>query len=259
MRDLVESHFLPRGLWEGARTPGLKNPNPVTITKTKSQTTSKQIKTGLLCRECEDRFNKGGECEVLRWIAPGQSHFPIAEKLNVAYPHESKRNYKKYSGTAVGICTEKLAYFALSILWRAAVHRWDLPDGSGVTSRIDLGENEEPVRKYLLGSPFPDNVAVRLIVCTDEFSRNTVTTPTHVPGNAYDEYYLLTQGLRFDVMIGRNLPPRVRELCCASSYNKWIFVKDCANETTRLFESLIATSKVSGNLARVTPNLTRPT
>jgi hypothetical protein len=136
MKDLLNSHFLPAALWKGARTPGLKNPNPVTITKETSGTTSKQMQTYLLCGECEERFNKGGEFEALRWIAPGQSRFPIADRLNVACPRVSNQIFKGYSGSAVGICTEQLAYFALSILWRAAVHSWHLPDGSGVTSRI---------------------------------------------------------------------------------------------------------------------------
>jgi hypothetical protein len=259
MKDLVESHFLSAGLWKGARTPGLKNPNPVAITKKITRTTSTQIKKHLLCGECEERFNKGGECEALRWIAPGASRFPIADRLNVAYPHESNRTFKKYSGSAVGICTETLAYFALSILWRGAVRSWHLPDGSGMTSRIDLGANEEEIRKYLSGSPFPKDVVVVLTVCTDGVSRQVLTTPTQVSGSPYNKYYLLTQGLRFDILVDSRLTPDIRQLCCASSYNKWIFVANCEDQTKRLGEPLIATSKVSRSLARVTPNLARST
>jgi hypothetical protein len=250
IQDLLSSHFLPAALWKGARTPGLKNPNPVTVTKRTSQTSSKQMQTYLLCGQCEKRFNENGEREALRWIAPGQGNFPIGDRLNVALPHFSTPAVTRYCGSAVGIRTATLAYFALSILWRAAVHSWHLPDGSGATSRIDLGENEEPIRRYLLGSAsFPNDVVVVLTVCTDWVSRNIVTTPSHVSASPYNKYYLQTQGLYFAIMTGSSLPPDIRQLCCASSYNKWIFAANREEQSTNILESLVPTSKPAPNLA----------
>jgi hypothetical protein len=235
MQNLLKSHFLPAALWEGARTPGVKNPNPVTVTKRTSQTSSTQMKTYLLCGQCERRFNENGERVALRWIAPKaikRGSFPIGDRLNLALPRHSTPVLAWYWASAVGISTEKLAYFALSILWRGAVHSWPLPDGSGLTSRMDLGEYQEPIREYLLGSaPFPDDVVVVLTVCTDWVSRNIVTTPTHVSSSPYNKYYLQTQGLHFSILMGSNLTPEIRQLCCVSSNNKWIFAANHADQS----------------------------
>jgi len=40
--------------------------------------------------------------------------------------------------------TDAFAYFALSIVWSAAVAKWSLPDG-GLTTPIEPGTFEEPV------------------------------------------------------------------------------------------------------------------
>lgn len=142
-RDLRLSHFLPSALWKGARTPGRKNANPVIVTRRNSQITSMEMKAFLLCGECEERLNNNGEREALRWIAPkaiSRGHFPIGDRLKLVLPRWTMKAVNGYCGAAVGVGMEKLAYFAVSIiLWRAAVHRWNLPDGSGVTSHIDLG------------------------------------------------------------------------------------------------------------------------
>jgi len=251
MRDLRLSHFLPSALWKGARTPGRKNANPVIVTRRNSQTSSMEMKAHLLCGECEARLNENGEREALRWIAPkaiSRGRFPVGDRLNLAFAHRRTPPVTAYRGSAVGIDTEKLAYFALSILWRAAVHRWPLPDGSGVTSAIDLGEYEEPIRKYLLDAPFPDGVAVVLTVCTDSVSRNILATPTQISGGPFNMFRLQTYGLHFSILTGKNLGLEIRELCCVSSGNKWIFAASRAGQTVQAVKSLLATSRPAPNL-----------
>jgi hypothetical protein len=49
----------------------------------------------------------------------------------------------------------KLVYFGLSIFWRAAIHGWTTSDGK-LGEEVDLGENVEALRLFLLGSgPLP--------------------------------------------------------------------------------------------------------
>ena len=249
--DLRSSHFLPASLYKGARTPGLKNPNPVLATKKVSLTSSKQLQTYLLCGDCEDRFNRNGEHEVLRWLAPNPNAkgiFPLLDRLSAATPRYSTLGLVGYWASDVGIDADKFAYFALSLLWRAAVHQWQLPDGT-ITSHIDLNDFEEPIRKYLLGdSPFPAHVIVMVTACTDLVSRNATFTPIAFPDDPHTTYVILTQGVQFRV--GVNLPPPMRQLCCTSSPQKWIFSRSCEDETMQSWASLLTTSTPVPNLAR---------
>lgn len=69
-----------------------------------------------------------------------------------------------YSAAATpGIDMDALIYFALSIFWRGAAHRWRNID-KGVMEGIKLEPYEEPIRKFLLGGPFPDDIVVQVAV-----------------------------------------------------------------------------------------------
>lgn len=47
---------------------------------------------------------------------------------------------------------DDLAYFALSVFWRAAIHRWPDPEDPTRTIKIELGpSNTELLRRFLLG------------------------------------------------------------------------------------------------------------
>src|ERR1035438_7986244 len=126
--DLLDSHFIPAAMYKRLRNASTKNLNPVIVTSKVTSSTSRQIKHHLLCSDCEDRFNKNGEMEVLKWVSDGK-RFPIVELLGRSVPFSMAQDFTVYSGTTVGIDTEKFAYFALSVVWRAAVHQWDLPFG----------------------------------------------------------------------------------------------------------------------------------
>ncbi len=245
-RRLEDSHFLPAALYRGLLDHRLKDPNPVHMTKHVSRTTSNQMHNYLLCKDCEHRFNKYGEAYVLKWLAPKKvryGSFPLFERLNVALELRQMPGIKSYSAANVGIDTAKFAYFALSILWRAAVHRWLLPDGN-LRDQINLGEYEEPIRNYLLNAaPFPDNVVVVLTVCTDPESRGTLYPPTLRRGTAFQAYGFLTLGVHFDISMGKTIPSGWRACCCASSPRPLIFSRSCLDRTFRAFASLASTSK----------------
>lgn len=75
----------------------------------------------------------------------------------------------KYSGRAMGIDTEALGFYALSILWKGSVHKWKTFKDQ--ESAVDLGKYQEPSRRYLAGEAgFPDGVYVIATACTDKGS-----------------------------------------------------------------------------------------
>jgi hypothetical protein len=253
IRRLRKSHLLPAALWRGARDPRLANPNPVVMTRTAATTSSSQLRERLLCAECEDRFNKNGERYVLSWLAPRRivdGTFPLLDRLKIALEISRTDALNIYSGSNIGVDTEKFAYFALSILWRSAVHRWRFPGGN-LTKKIDLREYEEPIRKYLLSeASFPDAVVIVFTVCTDSESRGSFYPPTLSQDTPFQTYGLLTQGVRFDISIGENVPLEMRQCCCVSSQQHCIFSRNCHDGTFRAFAALASTSRPAPNLLR---------
>jgi hypothetical protein len=95
-----------------------------------------------------------------------------------------------------GIDRQKLGYFALSVFWRGSVHVWR--GSSKKAPVIQLGEYEEPIRRYLLGeTPFPAGIAVMPFVCTDQFSQSVFYEPSR--GNDADAttWTFMARGLNF--------------------------------------------------------------
>ena len=231
---LQNSHFIPAALYKFG-------PKPMFATRKTAGSGMRELQTYLLCRECEQRFNRNGESELIRWLAPKANTkgiFPLLDKLKKVTPRHSGPSLIIFSGSDLGIDTDRFAYFVLSIVWRGAVHRWTLPDGS-ITSPISLGGYEEPIRRFLLGTaPFPTDTVVVVTVCTDQASRGAWFTPTAIPENPLSTYAFLSQGVYFRVLTGRQLPEQMRQICCSSSPHKFIFARSCEDKTMEAYASL---------------------
>ena len=230
---LVSRTLVPRALyppkkkiWFATRSAAAKDPN--------------QVKTHLLCRACETRFNQNGESDVLLWVAPkAKKEFPLLDTLRKTPARLTSSDLIVHSACDLRLDTDKFAYFALSIVWRAAVNQWLLPDKT-VTSLLDLGAPEEPIRRFLIGdAPFPSDIFVIVVVCTDVLSREHWTAP--VPEANCRVYSFLTMGLLFRVLVGNDTPERFRSCCCRASKGRLVFSTDCREEM----------SEILGRLARM--------
>lgn len=238
---LRQSHFIPAALYP-------KRLKLEYATRAASGVVKEQVKDPLLCPECERRFDQNGESEVLRWIAPkAVKRFPLHERLRLALPREVEdHSVSRFAGVEIGLNMDKFAYFALSVVWRSAAHKWVLPDGT-VLRPVRIGAFEEPIRTYLLGkAPLPlDTAAIVIvcsdivIVCSDKEARETWTTPSiHVEAMCLN-FRFLVRGVFFRVMMGRHLPQYFRDRCCTSP-RKCIFYGDMRHrmgEISRIFDS----------------------
>ena len=142
-----------------------------------------------------------------------------------------------FSGLACGIDTDKLGYFALSVLWRAAVREWRTAKDERY--QIQLGEYEEPMRQYLLGTAgFPQNVSVVATVCSDSLSRY-FSLPTlakfKIPITAFA---MMTLGINFLVILHPLAPEQV---CCVRSPHRVISKRDCRMKTIESISDLFPT------------------
>ena len=160
--------------------------------------------------------------------------FPLHEKLRLAVPREDYPDLKRFSGVDLGINLDKFAYFALSLVWRAAVHDWEIPDGS-ILPRMAIGDFEPPIRQYLLGSVFPPDTAVIVIVCSDAEARNVWTTPTVLVEADCLNFRFLLRGVFFRVMMGYRMWRPFREMCCTSP-RKCLFYGSAAHRMSEILE-----------------------
>jgi hypothetical protein len=192
-----------------------------------------ELKAHLLCRECEARFSVNGEDEVLKHIAPKYvlKALPLAERMRLAWARDNDPTAPRHDARDFGIDTEKFAYFALSIVWRRTVHEW-----SPAIPRWELGQVAEDMRQYLLGdTPFPANMSVIVIVCSDEASRRMWTIPSQSVQAGFLNFAFEVRGIRFQVMTG-HLPLLVQQANCMGPQRP-VFLADCEKKAKEELEN----------------------
>jgi hypothetical protein len=239
-KELQDSHLIPKAVYKKTRTEGGGNPNPTLISARGIVQTSRQITDYLLCKDCEDRFNKNGENYVMGLIN-GKGQFPLLKILRAAQPQKVTPVFTHYDLKATPeIDRDKLGYFALSVFWRAAVHSWDEPDDS--KPMIDLGQFREPIRKYLRGEAcFPEKIALMFVVCTDNLSQNAFYAPNK--GNADQETFTFQiRGLNFFLMVDQ---PQMAAVCGITGADKWILARSCEDKVQSAVDGLISGKQTS--------------
>lgn len=246
--ELVRSHFMPSKMYayirRGSRSP---HDHPVAMGKRITSMTAVQVRDYVLCADCEDLFNKNGEKYALQWMWNGKD-FPLHHRLTLALPGRTSNQYTSFSAARIGVDTDKLAYFALSVLWRAGVHTWNTPFG-GKSNRMNLGEFEQPIRHFLLRiAPFPTDVSILLTVCSDTNSQRYFYMPQSVSNlSPLVAFSFLCLGIHFMIFTMKNLAAGFREACCVSSEQRRIWMRDCARKTVEAWVQFQG-SRVVGKL-----------
>jgi hypothetical protein len=246
-RELQLSHFLPAGLYRLVFDPDEKNGHPILMSRTTTMKSTFQMKYPLLCRDCEGKFSANGE----RYVIPrlqGREGFRFLDELRDVPAHQISPELFAFSCADAGFDAGKLAYFAVSLLWRAAVRNWDMFDGHTTSVQMDDG-HKESIRQYLLGTgPFPSDMIVMATVATDVPTRESFFTPSRIPENPYTTYSVMTKGLAFRISMGSDLPLEMKSACCI--HNGIIFAKDCSDRSVDPFVGMMETSVVKGGMAR---------
>src|SRR5580698_866127 len=116
-RRLEKSHYLGRALHLLSQEYG----EAVLMTPERAKLTPKQLWAHLLCGTCEDILG-ANESYAHQWINR-KDHFRLLERMNVAMPAGRTLHGLEFSGTDIGVSTERFAHFALGIFWRASAHK----------------------------------------------------------------------------------------------------------------------------------------
>ena len=236
MRPLCDSHLWPRQIYALLHDPG--DPKHFTLGNGRLTHTMKQMHEYLLCDECEERFNSGGE----RWVLANALHpsgsFHLRDALRAAKPFVTLEASVAYSGHTSGVDLDKLVYFAASMFWRTSVGMWTLADRwFGRDGKMNLGSRySEEVRLYLLGkAPFPRN-AVSVVYVSDEDAPHA--SVTFAAGGRQKEghcsYSFQLPGLMFFLVLGQHIPDTIRGLCAVNNpVQRLVFLTKFPDEFTR--------------------------
>lgn len=244
LRDNVElrdSHLVPKAMYKRTLARERSNPNPVVMTGRGTVQTSKQITDYVFCGDCEQRINREGERYALTMMARG-GRFRLLELLEERNPDRRlDNNFDCYITNKLNLDREKLAYFGLSVLWRASTHVWKFSDGQEIS--IDLGKDyNQKLRLYLMGVALvPAEITMMVVTCSDGISQRGISLPGRGPKTEGSRPYRFGGcGLEFLYAVGNRIDPDTRAVSFIHSPQRWIFKRDCTDKILENYEKLMA-------------------
>lgn len=121
-KDLVCSHLIPAAPYEYCRADSV---DPVRVGDGFVMHTTRQTQDYLLCPDCEDILNKGGESWVTSKLCTIERKFPLHE-LVISGPAacQDASGGLYFAADNPRIDIDKLAHFGMGIFWKASVHSW---------------------------------------------------------------------------------------------------------------------------------------
>jgi len=248
-KELRKSHFIGAGAYRMANRRG----GAVVMTPLLFVGTDSQIQEYVLCGDCEQLFSQRGEDYVTPLLCQDDKRFPLLEILGKDTPvFRGKNHGDRFSGARVGLDVEKIAYYGLSMFWRAAVHAWNTKIKGQVTQLCKLSPDDlESIRKYLLGeAAWPSGIVLQVTVCIDRTSQNRVQPPVDWENDVYKGSRMVAFGLEFMLIAGVKPGAPEWKLCCMAEPERWIFRHSCEETTRDRQKDLQKNAKIADNLKR---------
>jgi hypothetical protein len=224
-KELRDSHYIPKRAYSMSMAKSLPNPNPVVLSQGQVKQVSDQLRGHTFCGDCEQMLSDKGEKWVLANIPDDQGEpFPLQEALIPEEPVFTGDEINLYAGRSLpAFNMEKLIYFGMSIFWRAAARRWTSSLG-GTAPPVELGEYYEPIRQYLLGAPFPEDVVIFVLIYNRKPAMNSATTVLAAKDGMGSLYWFYLHGLGFKLYLGKDVPNDIRRLCAYRSAEGFVMV-----------------------------------
>jgi hypothetical protein len=234
--ELQDSHYIPRRAYSTNMAKSLKNPNPVVMSSGKLKQVSDQLRGRTFCSACEQLLSKKGEKWVLANIPDDQGKpFPLQDALIPEAPACIGDKINLYAGSKIkAFDMPQLLYFGVSMFWRAAAREWKSSLGD-VAPPVDLGEYYEPIRQFLLGGPFPDDVVIFVYVDNLKPTGNAATTVLSAKNKVAEYLWFYLNGLGFALYLGKEIPKQIRQLCAYRSSEGFVIVDAEFGKMVRAF------------------------
>jgi hypothetical protein len=194
-KNVISSHLYPAALY-GSRG-NESNFGPLMVGNGIVMHTDRQIQHPLLCLECEDILNKGGETWTNPKLFDKNIGFPLYEmvmKLTPEYEREGGGLY--FAAANPEIEVEKLTHFAIGICWKAAVHSWK---GKETDPMIELGPYADAFRLWLRGEgSFPENISLGVVLLRPIRALAGLHGPVEAESRPWRTFLLNVPGVAFD-------------------------------------------------------------
>lgn len=208
-KEIADSHLIPKAVYPYCRDP---DGNTIVINPDFLGFSDRQIHTPLLCFDCEDVLNKGGEGWLMPLLADYDGKFPLHDILIRYPPDVTDSNAACYAGARnAEIQCEKLAHFAMGIFWKAAVHSWRRATREPI---IELDPYREPVRTFLLGeSAFPSEMALTVGVLPAPSKLTIFQLPERDGETRWHNFSFYIPGIKFVLAVGGAAGAELKEAC----------------------------------------------
>jgi hypothetical protein len=204
--------------------------------------TNRQVWTHLLCKDCEDILNKGGEGWLLTLLANQMGSFPLFDllKAGMELPSDDP-TVALYSAVASRIKRERLVHLALGIFWKAAAHPWV---GRSERPFLEMHLDDRKALRVFLkdGIALPDNLMLLMFVTPPPVPKVGFNLPMGLEKDGLRHYFFYLPGIKFSLLAG-NLDG-LRHLCLHSSPQGMVVAEDLTKEMTMVFQSRIPRPRI---------------
>jgi hypothetical protein len=241
-KELQVSHLTSKSIYKLCRAQSAKNPNPVVVGNGVAFQSSMQITGYLLCRECEQLLNRGGESWTVPKLAEYRGSFPLYQLLQSGPAEFVERDLVAYATIRnPEFRADYLTHFAMGIFWKAAVHHWNRGDETLI--RISPAYREA-LRKYLRHEAgFPKFMALAVIMLPPAKAFSSIDAPRELSGLESRAYRLYVPGIQFTLAVGRGIPPHMVACCIGSNPGRPIVVSDISESASRQMRMALAQAR----------------
>jgi hypothetical protein len=209
---LQESHLIPKSLYKTiAQSFEPYDTAPIWASNTQKSIlySNKQITKKLLCKKCEDFFNKNGEKYVSRQCMKNATTFELKQILDSSIPSVQLYGSSYFHPDDLqNVNTDKYLYFIASIAWRVSVIDWKNPDIFMLYNSIPI-KAMEALKKFLLGkSIFPRDIYVTVCVDNDINPMPIISLPSgDIKKNMHMSLFI--PGIKFNIFFGEEADKNV--------------------------------------------------
>lgn len=230
-KEVLDSHLIPKRVYEYVRAKGM---DPVLMTDEMLHPTQRQIHAYLLCRDCEDMLNEGGEKWSVGLFAEQMGPFPLFEMLDKQAVVHSDSEVAVYAAWKIpGFQANKLAHLALGILWKASVH--SCRKGRKLP-RIELGDHSNKLRLFLKGEgQFPADMALLAWLTPTPVKDVAFDFPREMRATDARQFLFYLPGMKFQLVLTNQIET-AHIFCLASGPFKALMVEDLTDELRMVFK-----------------------
>ena len=209
--------------------------------------TSRQVQHRLLCRDCEDVLNKGGENWLLPLLATMDKKFPLLDIIERFEPDVVDGELRMYAASRnPAIQIDKLIHFMMGVFWKASIHSWE---GGSKGPRIEFGPYGESIRTFLLGeTPFPKSMGLILSVLPRKRALVSFSLPYRNPARECHGFTFHIPGILCVLNVGRKLGPDMPKICFATHPAHPVLVADLAQDIASVGASIFGKARKSRKL-----------